>query len=91
MNLQTVQDYFATTPRLAELCSQNGWPEPESLQIDILEQGSDEVVCTVSFNEVVMEGAGCEAGRVPCWGRYRLKFTAQGKILSSVFELGSTA
>jgi hypothetical protein len=89
MNLQAVRDYFATTPHLAELCSQNGWPEPESLRVEILKQTPTEVVCAVRFNEVIMEGAGCEAGRLACWGRYRLTFDTQGKVLSSTLEMGN--
>jgi hypothetical protein len=86
MDMKAINDFFQTTPRLAELCTQNGWPDPQSLQVDLLEQIPGEILCSVSFDEVVMEGAGCEAGRVPCWGRYRVKVNMQNKIIDALLE-----
>lgn len=86
MDSQPVIDFFQQTPRLAELCTQNGWPDPDTLRIDITEQHPGELLCDVSFDEVIMEGAGCEAGRVPCWGRYRV--TVDHSEVNARLEMG---
>lgn len=86
MDMKSVDNFFQTTPRLTELCTQNGWPDPQSLHVDLLAQTADELSCSVTFDEVIMEGAGCEAGRVPCWGRYRVKLNPQNKIIDAVLE-----
>ncbi|MEW6354312.1 MAG: hypothetical protein AB1469_08475 [Pseudomonadota bacterium] len=97
MNLQPIKEFFAKTPKLAELCSQNGWPDPESLNVAVVDErpadaaGNSEALCSVTFDEVVMEGSGCEAGRVSCWGRYRLKLDRQGNVRDAALEAGSTA
>ncbi len=86
MDMQPVTDFFETTPRLAELCTQNGWPDPETLKVELLEQTSDQLLCSVAFDEVIMEGAGCEAGRISCWGRYRVMLNAENKIIDAVLD-----
>lgn len=80
MDRRTLHDYFARTPRLAELCTQNGWPDPETLRVEVVERDGEAVLCSVSFEEVIMEGAGCVAGRIDCWGRYRVRRAADGGI-----------
>lgn len=80
MDRRSLEDYFARTPRLAELCTQNGWPDPETLRIEVLDREGDALLCSVTFEEVIMEGAGCVAGRIDCWGRYRVRPAADGGI-----------
>jgi len=95
MNLKPIKKFFASTPKLAELCSQNGWPDPGSLNLAVLDEcpadtaGNSEVVCSVTFDEVIMEGSGCEAGRVACWGRYRVKLDQQGNVREAALESGT--
>ena len=94
MNLQPIKEFFAKTPKLAELCSQNGWPDPDSLNIDVVDHkhtgpaGASELLCAVTFDEVIMEGSGCEAGRIACWGRYRVKLDQQGNVVEAALESG---
>ncbi len=90
MDLQSLLEFFAKTPRLAELCTQNGWPDPETIKLSVIENKSDEALCAVSFDEVVMEGSGCEAGRVPCWGKIRLRFTPGGHVTATEIETGTS-
>ena len=90
MDQKSLLDFFATTPRLAELCTQNGWPDPDSLKVSVIENQPDEALCSVSFDEVVMEGSGCEAGRVPCWGKIRLKLTPEGSVATAEIESGKS-
>lgn len=90
MDQKSLLDFFAATPRLAELCTQNGWPDPNSLKVSVIENKPDEAMCAVSFDEVVMEGSGCEAGRVPCWGKIRLRFTPEGNVAVTEIESGKS-
>ena len=84
-----VRAYFAATPRLAELCNQNGWPDPETLAVEVVAQRPGELECNVAFEEVIMEGAGCIAGRLSCWGRYRLRLDPRGEVLDAELVAGS--
>ncbi|WP_298135475.1 hypothetical protein [Acidiferrobacter sp.] len=81
MDESAIARYFAATPAIAALCSQNGWPDHDSLKIEVLERGRDSALCAVSFEEILVEGAGCVAGRVPCWGRFRVQWDAAGRIV----------
>lgn len=80
MDRRRLEHFFARTPRLAELCTQNGWPDPETLKVELLDRDGEAWLCSVSFEEVIMEGAGCVAGRIDCWGRYRVREAADGGI-----------
>ncbi|MFP5345220.1 MAG: hypothetical protein ACLGGU_06305 [Gammaproteobacteria bacterium] len=83
MDKAELTEFFLRTPRLAELCTQGGWPASESLKLDVMQQRGEEVVCDVRFDEVIMEGSGCEAGRVPCWGQFRLRLDEGGKVAAA--------
>jgi hypothetical protein len=67
-------------PELAQLCTQNGWIDNDSMNVEVLEQTPDHVVAAVTFEEIVMEGAGCIATRQPCYGRVRAHLGKQGEI-----------
>ncbi len=86
MDVSRIEQYFAKTPALAALCSQNGWPDGDSLKVEVLERGPGGAVCAVSFDEILVEGAGCVAGRVPCWGRFRVLTDAAGDVVSAERE-----
>ena len=72
--------YLTTCRELAELCTQNGWPDDQTLTLDLLERGPDYLVAAVTFEEVIMEGSGCVAGTVPCYGRVRAELAADGSV-----------
>jgi hypothetical protein len=59
-------------PELASLCTQNGWIDNDTLTYQIIEQEADRWLLAVQFEEIIMEGAGCIAGRIPCYGRVRI-------------------
>jgi len=67
-------------PELAQLCTQNGWIDNDTLQVDIIERTRTHLLAAVSFEEVVMEGAGCIAKRQPCYGRVRARLDESGEI-----------
>ncbi len=88
MQAKAIVEFFQQTPALARLCSQNGWPDSDSLQVEILKEDAGTVFCNVTFDEILMEGAGCVAGRVSCWGRYRLRLDATGRVIDARLMAG---
>ncbi|MDO9372467.1 MAG: hypothetical protein Q7U07_07765 [Gammaproteobacteria bacterium] len=88
MNQTSLQEFFSGTAALAPLCTQNGWPDPASMRIELLEEDDRQALCAVRFDEVIMEGSGCEAGRVACWGRFRVRLDARGRVVRAELETG---
>ncbi len=89
MNIKALEDFFARTPGLSQLTTQNGWPDPASLRLEVLERHGEWLLCSVTFDEVVMEGAGCVADRISCWGRYRLRVNGEGEVVAAALEAGT--
>lgn len=88
MRKEFLLDFFAGTSSLTAICTQNGWPDPETLRVNVLEQGPNELLCEVAFEEVIMEGSGCCAGRIECWGKYRVHLDASGSIIKADAVVG---
>jgi len=59
---------------LSVLCSQNGWIDSDTICYEIVEQSNCLLILNVSFQEIVMEGSGCVAGRVACYGEVKIEF-----------------
>ena len=68
-------------PELARLCSQNGWIDNDTLAAEVVERRPDgTLVVAVTFEEVVVEAAGCVGTRVPCYGRVHARLDASGRL-----------
>lgn len=80
MDQRALSDYLAATPLLAELCSRNGWPDADTLRVEVVEQKSDHVLCNVRFEEVVMETSGSATERIDCWGQCLLHLDRAGQV-----------
>lgn len=78
-----IDEYLKSARELAQLCSQNGWIDNETLHYELTEQDSNHAVVNVTFDEVVMEGSGCVADRVSCYGKMRLTLDNSGQVKSS--------
>jgi hypothetical protein len=77
---EPVLRHLRTCRELAELTSQNGWIDNDTLAVDLLDGGAGWLLVSVRFEEVIVEGAGCVAGRVPCSGRVRLTLGPAGEV-----------
>lgn len=84
MDTLRLNEFFAHPERLAPLCTQNGWADPETLRVDVVRRDGNELVCTVSFQEVVTGGAQ----RIPCWGQYRLTLSDDGHAVDAELIAG---
>ena len=75
-----LEKYLQQCRELNALCTQNGWIDNDTLRVDILEKNGPNILAAVSFEEILMEGAGCVAGRVACYGRVRARLTENGQV-----------
>ena len=88
MDKTSLHEFFSASAGVTHLCTQNGWPDPNSMRIEVLEVTDRHALCAVNFDEVIMEGSGCEAGRVACWGRFRVRLDARGRAVGAELETG---
>ena len=75
-----LEEYLHQCRELNALCTQNGWIDNDTLRVDVLEKNGRSLLAAVTFEEILMEGAGCVAGRVSCYGRVRVSLTEDGQV-----------
>jgi len=76
-------EYLRSCRKLVRFCSQNGWIDNETLRFDILELEDGAVIAAIEFEEIVMEGSGCVAAKVSCYGRMRIYLDDDGEVQGS--------
>jgi hypothetical protein len=77
-----ILQYLRSCRELALLCSQNGWIDNDTLRAQCVGKNGGEWLLAVTFEEVIMEGSGCIADKVPCYGRVRLRLDDAGRVQS---------
>ncbi|NIR59099.1 MAG: hypothetical protein GWO02_06055 [Gammaproteobacteria bacterium] len=75
-----ITEYLRTCRELSELTTQNGWIDNDTLRYEVVTRDERSLTASVHFEEVLMEGSGCPAGRVACWGRVRLDLDRDGGV-----------
>ncbi len=68
---------------LTDFCSKNGWIINESIQSEVLERKSGELLIYITFLESIMEGSGCQCNQKSCYGRLKLMLNDKGEIVSA--------
>jgi len=68
-----VSDYLENCRELSQLTTQNGWIDNETLKITPLSKEKNTMIVDVRFDEIVMEGSGCVAARIGCYGQVQLQ------------------
>lgn len=63
-----IRRLLASSRELTVLCSQNGWIDSDTMSYDLIEQSEESLKLKVKFEEIVMEGSGCVAARISCYG-----------------------
>lgn len=76
-----LREFLTTWVGLAGLCSQNGWIDNDSLCFEVIGREKDAYIVSIQFEEIVMEGAGCVADRVSCFGRVGIDVDDVGRII----------
>jgi hypothetical protein len=77
----SIRDILHSCHELTAFCTQNGWIDNASLRYEVEQQDARGVTVAVYFDEVVMEGAGCIAARVPCFGKVLLRLDEHGEVV----------
>jgi len=75
-----IKEYLENCRELSQLTTQNGWIDNETLKISILTQAENTTLVDVRFDELIMEGAGCLADRVACYGQVRLQLDENEQV-----------
>ena len=83
MTTDPVLDYLRRSRELTVFCTQNGWIDNDELSYQVLERHADKALIAVEFTEVIMEGSGCVADRIACYGRLRLRLDDHGEVLGA--------
>ena len=76
-----IKEFLETCRELTQLTTQNGWIDNDSLKFDIVSQTKDSLLVAVNFNEIIMEGSGCVAGKVGCYGQVKLSLDQDKQII----------
>ncbi len=79
----TLDEWIGNTPLLSRFCTQNGWVDSDSLRYEVRRRDRDRLYINVHFTEIVMEGAGCVAGRVECFGQLELEIDTAGGVVGA--------
>lgn len=81
--MKNIERYLMSCRELTAFCTQNGWIDNKSLRYEIIEQNDHHVIAFVQFDEILMEGSGYTAGRMPCQGRLRLTLDRYGQVIDA--------
>nr|VFK25572.1 MAG: hypothetical protein BECKMB1821G_GA0114241_101440 [Candidatus Kentron sp. MB]VFK34475.1 MAG: hypothetical protein BECKMB1821I_GA0114274_10734 [Candidatus Kentron sp. MB]VFK76773.1 MAG: hypothetical protein BECKMB1821H_GA0114242_10744 [Candidatus Kentron sp. MB] len=73
-----IHEYLCACRELSQFCSQNGWIDNETLEVEIVKKEHGSVIAMVSFEEIIVEAAGCIGGKIPCQGRVRVFLDGDG-------------
>ena len=77
---QNIEHYLLSCRELTVFLSQSGWIDKNSLRYEIIEQNDRHVIAFVQFEEILMEGSACVAGRIPRQGRLCLTLDHYGRV-----------
>jgi len=63
---------------LEKLCERGGWPDGETLRIDVCSQSGNEMIADIYFIEALREISVCEPVREERCGQFALTFAPDG-------------
>ena len=79
--MYTVEKYLRNCRELTRFCSGNGWIDHNSLRFTVIVESSEELIVDVEFDELLMEGSGCQHDRVTCCGQVHLYLDRLGRVV----------
>jgi len=79
--MTTIEKHIRSCSELSRFCSRNGWIDGNSLRFSIVLESVNEIFVEVHFDEVLMEGAGKTATRIPCSGQLHLQIDQYGRVI----------
>lgn len=78
-----IQDWLRTNTLINRFCTQNGWIEDDSVRYELSAEHDGWRRINVYFTEIVMEGSGCVADRIDCFGQVDLRLDEQGRVVEA--------
>ena len=81
-----IGNYLSRCKELVAFSDQGGWFEPDSIRFRIADEKEDSLLLAITYEEVVMEAAGCCATRLDRFGYLRLFFSPSGRITRAKAE-----
>ncbi|WP_049753521.1 hypothetical protein ACN2MM_05455 [Alkalilimnicola ehrlichii MLHE-1] len=81
-----IDDFLHHWAGLAELCTQGGWIDNDTLAWHVTGQTGHRVRLFVQFEEVLMEGSGCRAGEAQCHGYVVVQLNPSGGVAGARVE-----
>jgi len=79
--MSPIETYLKSCCELSRFCSSKGWIDNKSLHYAICWENDEEVLVDITFDELLMEGAGSLAGRISCSGQMRLYLDSYGQVI----------
>jgi len=64
--------------RLEKLCQRGGWPDGETLRIEVCSRTGSEMIADIYFEEVIQEMSECVPCRDVRCGQFAITFDAEG-------------
>lgn len=79
----TIDDWLHGNLLITRFCTQNGWIDDDTLRYEVSRPGDEWTRISVYFTEVVMEGSGCVADRIECFGQVDLRLDGSERVLEA--------
>lgn len=79
----SIDDWLHSNLLINRFCTQNGWIDDDSLRYEVSAPGDDWTRINVYFTELVMEGSGCVADRVECFGQVDLRLDGAARVIEA--------
>lgn len=81
-----IGSYLSQCRELVAFSDQGGWFEPDTIHFRIADERENSLLLAITYEEVVMEAAGCCATRLDRFGYLRLFLSPAGKITGAKAE-----
>lgn len=81
--MDPISAWLDETNLINRFCTQNGWVDGDSVRYEVQERRGGGARINVYFTEIVMEGSGCVAGRIDCFGQLDIEQDAAGRVMSA--------
>lgn len=75
-----IDDWLRASNLINRFCTQNGWIDDDSVRYEVSSDHDGWRRINVYFTEMVMEGSGCIADRVECFGQVDLRLGRDGFV-----------
>lgn len=79
----SIESWLRTDPLVNRFCTQNGWIDDDTIRYEVSSSADGWTRINVYFRELVMEGSGCVADRVECFGQVDLRLDDRAQVLEA--------